>query len=330
MDVPKGNSRIASHVDRFASDDVPERDRIAFVREVYGRTIVKHDIEPQPGSAFYWRSTLCSLPGLSLASTACSAVHTRRTATQIDSDDLVINVTIAGKRVVRQLGREAVCAPGEAALTRSRDIASCDCAPGSQLLNLRIPVDALGARIGDLDPLLARTIAADAGGLVLLIRYAEMMQRHELMAAFASAAARSLAVAHVYDLVALMLGRPLAADQAPPLGTAAARLLAIKSNILRCAHDQSLSAGTIAARHGVSARYVRKLFEGEELTFSGFVLAQRLDNVHRMLTNPELADRSISAIAFTCGFGDLSYFNRAFRRQFGATPSQQREAARQG
>jgi AraC-like DNA-binding protein len=329
MDARKGNSRTGSHIDRFASDDVPEPDRIAFVREVYGRAVVKHDIEPQPGSAFYWRSTLCSLPGLSLASTACSAVHTRRTATQIDSNDLVINVTLAGKRVVRQRGREAVCAPGEAALTRSREIASCDCAPGSQLLNLRIPADALGARIGDLDPLLARTIAAETGGLVLLIRHAEMMQRHEMMTALASADARSLAVAHVYDLVALMLGRPPAApEHAPPLGTAATRLLAIKSDILRCAHDQSLSAGTIAARHGVSARYVRKLFESENLTFSSFVLAQRLDSVHRMLTNPGFADRSISAIAFACGFGDLSYFNRAFRRQFGATPSQLRGTAR--
>jgi AraC-like DNA-binding protein len=232
--------------------------------------------------------------------------------------------------VVRQRGREAVCAPGEAALTRSRDIASCDCAPGSQLLNLRIPVDALGARVGDLDALLARTIPAETGGLVLLIRYAEMMQRHETAAAFASAEARSLAVAHVYDLVALMLGRPLAADDPAPLvGTAAARLVAIKSDILRCAHDQGLSAAIIAARHGVSARYVRKLFEREHLTFSAFVLAQRLDSVHRMLTSPNHMGRPISDIAFACGFGDLSYFNRAFRRQFGATPSRLRAATRQ-
>ncbi|HLH91306.1 MAG TPA: AraC family transcriptional regulator [Xanthobacteraceae bacterium] len=330
MDVPKGNSRIVSRIDRFASDDVPERERVAFVREVYGQ-VVKHDIEPRPGSAFYWRSTLCILPGLALAATDCSAVHTRRTAAQIDSDALIINVTVAGRRIVRQRGREAICAPGEAALTRSREIASCDCVPGSKLLNLRIPLEALGSRLGDLDPLLARTIPADTGALVLLIRYAEMMQRQEMTAAFASAQASGLAVAHVYDLVALMLGRPLAADgPEPPVGTAAARLAAIKSDILRCAHEQDLSAATIAARHGVSARYVRKLFEREHQTFSAFVLAQRLERVHRMLTSLDHAGRPISDIAFACGFGDLSYFNRAFRRQFGATPSLVRAAARHG
>jgi AraC-like DNA-binding protein len=124
------------------------------------------------------------------------------------------------------------------------------------------------------------------------------------------------------------IAAPARTDAASPLGTAAARLLAIKSDIMRCAHDPDLSAVTIAARHGISARYVRKLFETEEQTFSAFVLAQRLAGVQRMLTSPDFADRSISAIAFACGFGDLSYFNRTFRRHFGATPSQLREAAR--
>jgi len=329
MDVRKGNSLIAPHLDRFASDDVPQRDRVAFVREVYGRAVVKHDIEPHPGSAFYWRSTLCNLPGLAIAATACSRVHTRRTAAQIESDDLVINVTVAGQRVVRQRGREAVCAPGEAALTRSREIASCDCAPDSRLLNLRIPVAALGSRLGDLDALLARTFPADTNGLALLIRYAEMLQRDDAITAFAGAAARGLAVAHVYDLVALLIGRP-AADHAPAGGIAAARLRAIKSDILRSVHDHELSVDAIAARHGVSPRYVRKLFAGEHLTYSSFVLAQRLERAHRLLTEPGGTPGRIGAIALACGFGDLSYFNRVFRRQFGATPSQVRGAARQG
>ena len=32
-------------------------------------------------------------------------------------------------------------------------------------------------------------------------------------------------------------------------------------------------------------------------------------------------ERRISDIAFDCGFNDLSYFNRSFRRRFGLTPS---------
>jgi AraC-like DNA-binding protein len=40
-----------------------------------------------------------------------------------------------------------------------------------------------------------------------------------------------------------------------------------------------------------------------------------------MLTDPRCSERTVSSIAFDAGFGDLSYFNRAFRRRYGATPS---------
>jgi AraC-like DNA-binding protein len=37
--------------------------------------------------------------------------------------------------------------------------------------------------------------------------------------------------------------------------------------------------------------------------------------------------RGISSIAYDVGFGDLSYFNRVFRRQYNATPSDIRNDA---
>ena len=42
---------------------------------------------------------------------------------------------------------------------------------------------------------------------------------------------------------------------------------------------------------------------------------------HRMLTDPRRAGEKISAIALDAAFGDVSYFNRAFRRSYGETPS---------
>ena len=46
-----------------------------------------------------------------------------------------------------------------------------------------------------------------------------------------------------------------------------------------------------------------------------------------MLRDPRYAAWTISAVAYSVGFGDLSYFNRTFRRRFGATPSDIRAAA---
>ena len=58
------------------------------------------------------------------------------------------------------------------------------------------------------------------------------------------------------------------------------------------------------------------------------MLAQRLARTQRMLIDPRLAGRAITAIAFDAGFGDLSHFNRTFRRRFGMTPSEVRAATR--
>jgi AraC-like DNA-binding protein len=232
---------------------------------------------------------------------------------------------MAGKRIVRQYGREAIAAAGEAALTRSHEIASCDCACDSRLINIRLPVSALASRIPDLDALLVRTIPADTEGLALLIRHAEMMQHDEMLESLADARVANLMVSHVYDLVTLMLGgsHDVTASRivAP---RPAARMVAIKSDIIESINDPALSAKAVAARHGVSVRYVHKLFASEGQTFSQFVLTQRLSRVQRMLMDPGFADHPVSSIAYACGFGDLSHFNRAFRRQYGATPTEVR------
>jgi AraC-like DNA-binding protein len=61
------------------------------------------------------------------------------------------------------------------------------------------------------------------------------------------------------------------------------------------------------------------------MTFAEFVLEQRLLYAHRLLGNPGGREQKIAMIAYAAGFGDLSYFNRAFRRRFGMTPSDRRD-----
>lgn len=44
----------------------------------------------------------------------------------------------------------------------------------------------------------------------------------------------------------------------------------------------------------------------------------------------DCSDTTISEIAFACGFTDISSFNRAFKRHFGATPSSLRRDRSEG
>lgn len=135
-------------------------------------------------------------------------------------------------------------------------------------------------------------------------------------------ALRRSVVTHVHDLCALTLGACRdAAEIARGRGLRAARLQALKADIADHLADGNLSAAVLARRHRMSARYVHKLFEFEGLTVSQFVRASRLAQVHRSLTGPRRADRTIGALAYEAGFGDLSTFNHEFRRHFGMTPS---------
>ena len=85
-----------------------------------------------------------------------------------------------------------------------------------------------------------------------------------------------------------------------------------------------LTVATSAARHGVTPRYVHKLFEDDGRTYSQFVLDVRLERAWEELRGPCAATRTVAAIAGSVGFGDLSYFNRTFRRRYGMTPTEAR------
>jgi AraC-like DNA-binding protein len=160
--------------------------------------------------------------------------------------------------------------------------------------------------------------------LRLLMAYVKAMEELPL----ATPGLRELAVKHVQDLLAVVSGGP---GEANAIGNAggvrAARLAVIKADIAEHIVDRNLSLKALAARQQLTPRYVQKLFEAEDITFSEFVLGQRLARAYGMLSDSRYAERTVSSIAFAAGFGDLSYFNRAFRARYGATPTDVREAA---
>ena len=111
-------------------------------------------------------------------------------------------------------------------------------------------------------------------------------------------------------------------------GLGAARLHALKDDVLRNLEHGDVSVDAIAARHRMSPRQVQRMFGREGSTFSEFVLEHRLAFAHRLLTDPRRSAEKIASIAFAAGFGDLSYFYRVFRRRYDVLPSDVRATAR--
>lgn len=88
--------------------------------------------------------------------------------------------------------------------------------------------------------------------------------------------------------------------------------------------DPDLDVETIARAVHLSPRQVHRLFSAEPMSLMHWVVKQRLHNCYRELEQPGLQSRSISEIAYDWGFNDQAHFSRAFRKEFGRSPSEVR------
>jgi AraC-like DNA-binding protein len=313
---------------RYSTDDLPVRDRIPFWCEVFGRELIKLDFQAVAGRRFRQSGRLFALDGFGISDFDTDGVIGQRTKALLgdSNDSLIFQINKSGFGLASQLGRELKVEAREATLFAMCEIGAYHLPEPAHGLSLCIPRRTLASLVRDPESALLRRVPANTPALRLLVGYLDLvMEKPELK----QAGLQQLFAAHVCDLVALAVGATRdATELAQARGLRAARLQAIKADIARRFHDESLSVTDVARHHGVTPRYVHMLFESEGRTFSEFLIEQRLTQAHCMLTDPHFAARTISAIAFEVGFANLSYFNRLFRRRYGASPSDIREAAR--
>jgi AraC-like DNA-binding protein len=299
-------------VTRVRTDDWPQLERVAMFRDNVGRDRVL--VEPLPDSPFRIHGTLAKLPGLGLVSVRRSAL---RSDFADGSDRLMIN--LGGPALTAQAGREVVLEVGDAVCLAGADAGSFTTSRPGQIATVEFPNGSLSRLLTNPR---ARKIPRGDPALLLLRDYLNAIWASDVLG---SHVLRPLATEHIRDLAAVALDASREAEEiARGRGIRVARLQAIKSDIV-AGFQTELTLGEMAARHGLSTRYVRMLFESEGTSFSEFVRDERLRRAHRMLLSRRFEDRRISDIAYEVGFNDLSYFNRCFRGRFGCSPGEVRE-----
>jgi AraC-like DNA-binding protein len=305
---------------RFTTADLPERDRIAIWREHYGRLSMRLDMEPLDDARFECCVVARTLPGVQVMTTAMSPVRITRTREFLadNNGDLILIINQTGTATAYARGRDVVLHEGEALLMNTSEVKVFDRHSHGGSLSFRIPRSVLSSIVADVDDVVMELIPQDNDVLKLLAGYAAPLFND---IALATPEFRRTAVNHLHDLVGLALGSTHDAnDLANGRGLPAARLRMAKVYTIENSNRRNLSIGSVAAHLGLTPRNLQRLFESEGTTFSEFLLSQRLARAHRMLTEPRLAQSAVGAIAYDAGFGDLSYFNRSFKRRYGATP----------
>lgn len=324
---------VASY--RFSTDSLPERDRVPVWRESFGRNVMGLDMEPAEEEPLHFEITRRYLGNIAAAASRTSGIRSNRTPELLadGNSDHVLVIPAHCKLVARQRGRELVLPPGNATLLSLGETGCLEqpAAPWpaqpKNSVHIQLPREVLAPLVPDLDDVVAKVIPARGEALRLLRNYVGMLDSDdELVTALT---AHSIA-SHILDLAVLAIGgAPDAMAIAGSRGLGAARLVSIKALIRARVNEPGLTVTEVAKLTSISPGYVRKLFAAEGTSFSHYLLDQRLARACRMLSGPGYAHLKVSDIAFGCGFGDLSYFNRAFRKRYGMTPSDARAKGRE-
>lgn len=94
-------------------------------------------------------------------------------------------------------------------------------------------------------------------------------------------------------------------------------------DFVRKCYSEPLSIQRIADECHISPKYLSRIYrESRGTTLVGFINSTRLEAAKRLI---ERTDENISQIAFAVGFGDPLYFSKAFRKRFGASPTEYRK-----
>jgi AraC-like DNA-binding protein len=192
---------------------------------------------------------------------------------------------------------------------------------GSRWLNLILPRALLENAFAPTGELSAQAIPSTET-LSLLFDYIRLLQANRVT----SNDLVGHATETVVDLLGLAIGlKGDAVELAGSRGLRTARFRAVLAKIRAGFDRPGISAQSVAAELGLSTRYVHDLLHENGVSFAEHVLELRLQKVHRMLSARRHDMMKITDIVLACGFSDVSYFNRSFRKKYGFKPSALRE-----
>ncbi len=304
----------------FTTDNLEERDRIAYWVDVASKTFYAHSFEaPAPSFSGQLRSKIVDGLALTVCDCGpCEVTRTRRDALRDDIDCYMFTIRLEGRSLFTQDDQRQMVGPGTVLLHSASRAQSFQFIDATSSLHVSIPRRLLQGRLGDRDR--TRVLSGDVPEVGLAVDFIRSLNARagqldeSMMPRLAS---------QVVDLVSLAVG---GANGEVALSTARAHALRrVKSEIEKRLCNPNLTPALAAAAGRVSVRYANALLAEEGSSLERYIQQRRLEHCRRALEDPLQSHRMISEIAYAWGFSDHSHFTRRFRDAFGMTPSECRE-----
>lgn len=282
--------------------------------------------EPESWTGSLRALRLGTLQVVTEESDAVQVVRTARGAAADGRGHVFARLQLEGRARLFQDGRSADLRPGVLAFYDAGRPFSLVLPERQRAHVLMVPRPML--RLGDreMHRVTARAIGDTPDGPAALVLPLLSGLAQEIAAA--APTARETLARTVADLLATLAAAQ--SDTPEPAGAGPATLLdRIKATIETRLGEPELSPRTLADEHGISLRYLHKLFQEQGTTVNGWVRHRRLDACRAELARPQAADRTIAAVAARWGFVSPAHFSHAFRKAYGMSPAQWRGTAGQ-
>ncbi|NUP53469.1 MAG: helix-turn-helix domain-containing protein [Catenulispora sp.] len=234
-----------------------------------------------------------------------------------DGGHIFVAVQSKGTAQVCQDGRNTELRPGDVAFFETTRPFRTRFPEPFVLKIFAVPRHLLGRGEGELQRLTARALRPTHGVAALLSPFLDRLA--DTSTSYDTVAAARLAQS-MTGLLAAAAAHQLGMKTADLPGADRVLLLRIKTFIRWHLSDPELTPQVIASAHGISVRYLHKLFAEEGTSVGRWIRELRLRECRTELAAGG-ATASIGQIARRWGFSGSAHFGRAFRSVHGVSPS---------
>ncbi|MGW1606754.1 AraC-like ligand-binding domain-containing protein [Streptomyces eurythermus] len=308
----------------LTTDSVPEQQKVTYWNEVMSRTLVPMTVSPRGTGPFDGWIATHHIGYLQVSTVEADAKFVSRTPALItpSSEALVaVGVQISGTATFAQGGRTTEVGEGDLVVYETGRPYSFDYPRRFTTHVFQLPRRTLTVPDSDIRRIAGNAIHTSGGAGAMPFLFLSALA--SLAGALPPVIAHRLADDFV-DLLSTLITEWTHPSGAQPDSAASALLLRVREHIDRNLGDPDLSPESIARAHGMSVRYLHKLFEGEETTVCRLVQRRRLEECSRELARRGRATPSVSAVAHRWGFSSPAHFSRVFRAAYGVSPREWR------